>query len=583
LSGDIEEPVPHWDRRFPGRYQWEIKAFEKVGIRPVVDRVFLAAGRLDLTFDWPLDGRAIPLKAIYPDSYPFLRPLIFLTDPNAFPARHINPLDGNLCLIGRDTRQWMPGLTVRALLLEQLRDALNAGQNEDPQGEPDEVWWNHTGIPESYCLVDSSWSLGDADHGKLALRYSVQWENDLPIFRAAVTKVTDPTGTTVANWQGTLPAMLTGPKSHEQTVSWERVDRRMLPNRMEKDSYLQDLVRGSRFGEKTGEFPLGSKDSFKRAKLLAFTYQSEIEWKKPGTAWLFVFMYGSTKGFKPDSRKHVQLGVVRTYRAGPMDLAARAPAIATLRGKTITVVGLGALGAPLAIELARNGVAELRLLEFDVVEPGNSVRWPLGCSAWGRMKLDALTQFIQTEYPNTLLVPVPHQLGTFSNNDPAKGDEPALSQAVDGADLIIDATASYGVTTLVRQFSRSKALPLIALYASPTVGGGVVASYAPGGGCPVCLEWAWHDGSIEPPPGMFADAPTVQPPGCADRTFEGASFDLQEISLQAMRAALAALSNDARSRDSMVYTVRLVDAEGRRAPPCWRVDTLPHNRRCTCE
>jgi len=26
-----------------------------------------------------------------------------------------------------------------------------------------------------------------------------------------------------------------------------------------------------------------------------------------------------------------------------------------------------------------------------------------------------------------------------------------------------------------------------------------------------------------------------------------------------------------------------VDAEGRRAPPCWRVDTLPHNRRCTCE
>jgi len=558
-------------------------AFEKVGIRPVVDREFLASGQLVLIFDWPLDGRTIRLKAIYPDSYPFLRPLIFLTDPKAFPTRHINPLDGNLCLIGRDTRQWVPGLTVPALLSEQLRDALNAGQNEDPQGEPDEVWWNHVGIPGSYCLVDSSWSLGDADQGKLTLRYSVQWENEIPIFQAAVTKITDAAGATAAEWRGALPTMLTGQKIHEQTVPWERIDRRMLPNPMENDTYLRDLVRRSRFGEKTREFPLGSKDSFKRAKLLAFTYQSEIGWMKSGTAWLFVLIYGGTKGFRPDSHKPLQLGVIRTYRAGPRDLAARVPAIAMLQGKTIAVVGLGALGAPLALELARNGAAELRLLEFDVIEPGNSVRWPLGCSAWGRMKLDTLSQFIQTEYPNTRIVPVPHQLGTFSNNDPAKGDEAALSQTLDGADIIIDATASYGVTTLIRQFSRSKRLPLIVLYASPTVDGGVVASFAPDGGCPVCLEWAWHDGLMEPPPGLFADAPTVQPPGCADRTFEGASFDLQEISLQAMRVTLAALSTDAGSQNSMIYTMRLVDPEGHRRPPCWRVDALSPNGRCTCK
>jgi hypothetical protein len=125
------------------------------------------AGRFgDLSFEWPLDDKLIPLQAIYPDSYPFLRPHIYVTNPAFFPKRHYSPIDGNLCLLGRDSRQWSSSWTVPELLRNQLRGAFENAADEDPQGEPAEVWWNNFGRPGSYCLIDSSWSLLSAKSGE---------------------------------------------------------------------------------------------------------------------------------------------------------------------------------------------------------------------------------------------------------------------------------------------------------------------------------------------------------------------------------------------------------------------------------
>ncbi|MCK1662456.1 ThiF family adenylyltransferase [Bradyrhizobium sp. 151] len=81
-------------------------------------------------------------------------------------------------------------------------------------------------------------------------------------------------------------------------------------------------------------------------------------------------------------------------------MASRAPQASDRSAKKVCVIGTGAIGAPLAIDLARNGVKELRLLDSDIVEPGNSMRWPLGASAWGRSKVEALDAFIKNEFPN---------------------------------------------------------------------------------------------------------------------------------------------------------------------------------------
>jgi ubiquitin-protein ligase len=172
MGGTVQSdnPVPHWERRYVGRFQWEMDAFAKAKVAPSIDQDALVEGRLELSFEWPLNDRLIPLRAVYPDSYPFLRPQIFVADPTFFPKRHYSPIDGNLCLIGRDTRQWASSWTVPELLRNQLADVYSDAAKEDPQGEPAEVWWNYFARPGSYCLIDSDWSLLSLDQpGKLKL------------------------------------------------------------------------------------------------------------------------------------------------------------------------------------------------------------------------------------------------------------------------------------------------------------------------------------------------------------------------------------------------------------------------------
>jgi molybdopterin/thiamine biosynthesis adenylyltransferase len=49
-----------------------------------------------------------------------------------------------------------------------------------------------------------------------------------------------------------------------------------------------------------------------------------------------------------------------------------------MQAKRVGVVGLGALGAPVVLELAKNLTGELRILDGDHVDAGTIVRWPVG-------------------------------------------------------------------------------------------------------------------------------------------------------------------------------------------------------------
>lgn len=148
----------------------ELDAFKAESVDPRLDHDALQDRRLILDFEWPHEGDVLSLRAVYPDSYPFLRPQILLRDPAPFRGRrHVAP-EGTICLIGRDSRQWTSSLTVPALLREKLADALKANDNEDPQGEPAEVWWNGSPADDlPYCLIETTWDLWSKgiDSGRL--------------------------------------------------------------------------------------------------------------------------------------------------------------------------------------------------------------------------------------------------------------------------------------------------------------------------------------------------------------------------------------------------------------------------------
>ena len=216
-----------------------------------------------------------------------------------------------------------------------------------------------------------------------------------------------------------------------------------------------------------------------------------------------------------------------------------------------------------------------------MVEPGNSIRWPLGATTWGQDKAAALAAFIRREYPWAEAIPHDHNIGTFSDKDYAEGDEELFATVLEGADLVIDAAAAYGVTTALSDECRERGLPLIALFAVPAVEGGVVARYEPNDGCPTCLEYAWHREQISKPPGLGDETALQQPAGCTELTFTGASYDLQELSLQAMRLVIDTLTGPDDDRKSTVLTLSLADA-GKRCLPRWQVDPLPKDPECSC-
>ena len=572
--------VPKWEHRAPGRYRYEIRALEAVaGDTLRIDKDALAKGALIVEFDWPLAGESIPLRVIYPDSFPRIRPNVRLRgDPSIFPRRHCSPLDGNLCLLGRDTRQWRQQWTLRRLLELQLADALNDTGDEDPQGEPAEYWWNICARRGSYCLVDSSWALDSVASGMLKLRYRFHKQDDAPAIQAVVTEVRDENGAVMHRWSGAIPPNLAR-GSKEISIPWIYLDETILPTNLIAE---QTAALMARFGRVPSWAEFSPSTT---ARWFAVLYRMETGFRQDGLGWLFPFYFGPKKSFRaPKPGKQVRpphLMFIPTYRAGDGDLGARVPAVGLLRVKKVAVVGLGAVGAPLAVELARNGCQLLRLVDHDTVEPGNAIRWPLGASAWGHEKSDSLADFIRREYPWTVVEEHNHAIGSFNHDDSAKGDDSLFEAILPEVDLVVDATASYGVTTVLSDHCRARGIPLIALYASPPVEGGIVARYAPQSGCPTCLEFAHHAGTIERAPGFGEDRGLQQPPGCAERTFTGASFDLQELSLQAMRLIVETLENPDGTGESVVQTLSLV-TDGKRAPPAWRVDALPKAEGCSC-
>lgn len=231
---------PNWDTAWrEDRFAYEIAALSTfVGDSLRVDEDLLDKGLLRLEFTWPMsDGTTCDLEARYPDSFPYLRPQVFLrAQPERFPLRHCSPNDGNLCLLGRDTSQWPTNWTLAQLLQKQLEKALKGDVDEDPQGEPIEVYWNNIGtaaaaIDGSYILIDSSWDLQSTDHGKLTIAYSIKKIGDRVQFRGAVIQVADSNEAVIAQAGFALPNSLQlnadGKRSIE--LPWKRVNRLAPP------------------------------------------------------------------------------------------------------------------------------------------------------------------------------------------------------------------------------------------------------------------------------------------------------------------------------------------------------------------
>jgi len=104
-----------------------------------------------------------------------------------------------------------------------------------------------------------------------------------------------------------------------------------------------------------------------------------------------------------------------------------------IRAATVGIAGVGGLGSPVAIALARCGVGRLILADFDVVEPSNLNRQQYFIDQLGMPKVAALHQTLSRINPYVAVTA--HQVRLSASNIPELfGEVDVLVEAFDAAD-----------------------------------------------------------------------------------------------------------------------------------------------------
>jgi molybdopterin/thiamine biosynthesis adenylyltransferase len=567
-----------WVDRFPGRLEYELGDFVDRGLQFALDEEQLEEqGRVVLRGTLSHGGQEVRLEIRYPDLFPYLRPQVVA--PELELQRHQNPYRKDLCLLEPSTRAWDPDTTAACLVAERVPYllALLDGEEEElrkaevPQGEPSSSYFQ--GPPGSAILVPQAalelaeWTR--AGSGRIA--FSVMEPPQLEL-RGLVAEVVEKNRNRKTKTLAKADEPLLRHFGGEQIpFRWARLSR--APSANAPPAVIQ-AIEESRAG--FGSPPWKAVHGGQLA-VAAAVFKEEVGQGHYEDAWVFVVRF-----------RHESQGegayLVRGQRLSRRDLEDRLPPAVRLGGSTVSLVGLGSVGAGLAFELARAGLAELRGMDSDTVEAGTTVRWLLGQSAAGRLKVGAVARRMAQDYPYTEFKPVIHRLGqsAHTTNARARTELEVLDAFLEGADLLIDATAEIGVQQALAEHATEQGIPQ--LYVSTTEGarGGLVARVVPGiTGCWMCLQLHLDEGTIPVP--AREETATVQPRGCSTLTFVGAGFDISPVIAQGARVAASMLTEgpagdepEGDRRDVFVYSF----AEARPSPPRWSSHRLTPHPKC---
>jgi len=161
-----------------------------------------------------------------------------------------------------------------------------------------------------------------------------------------------------------------------------------------------------------------------------------------------------------------------------------------LEKKRVLIVGLGSGGSNIAVELAKAGVGNFSLVDFDRIELHNIARHICGINELGRLKTNAVKDAILLKNPYA-------QINTFDFDMNDHLD--IIEQEVLKADLTIAATdelkSRFSLNDLIVKHKKTGLFGRAVTRAE----GGDVLRVRPGGPCYACLkggEWYNHEDEI---------------------------------------------------------------------------------------
>jgi len=162
-----------------------------------------------------------------------------------------------------------------------------------------------------------------------------------------------------------------------------------------------------------------------------------------------------------------------------------------ISNKKVCVIGCGAIGGIVAVELAKAGISDLLLIDPDRFSEDNLYRHILGMNdGIGQSKVDCLKKVIESKLPHSIITAISKRFDEVVDDGKVDFNE---------YDVVIDATGKPNVGFQVARYfvsHHNKSLPVIHGWLEPLgIGGHVVVTNQKDGGCYKCMFRRTEEGS----------------------------------------------------------------------------------------
>lgn len=274
-----------------------------------------------------------------------------------------------------------------------------------------------------------------------------------------------------------------------------------------------------------------------------------------------------TKGFR-EGAMPPQVAFARTYSATPVIRSnveradarwvhgrGKDPRTETLLQKTVTLIGCGSVGSPVASKLARAGVGRLRLFDHDDLSWSNVGRHELGAASVGKSKATELAARLCRDFPHLDIIGEARDARFLVRRDP---------EVLATSDLVIVATGSWMADSLLNRWhvENGRTVPFLYGWTENRAVAGHAVLIAGQGGCLRCGFGA--TGVPDFQASLWPDGGLVEEPACGNHFQPYGAVELGFIVDAIAEAALdALLVAPDRSRHSLwLGRTQHLEAEG---------------------
>lgn len=500
---------------------WEIRRFAANALPANVDEVARAAGRFVVRSIVTFQGQEHEIEVCYPAETPELPPVVF--GPPGLLQRHQNPFEGNFCLLERPLDDWKAQEWGAADLIQERLKALLSDTEEGPDvvraaeapmPEPFSEYYRPAYGPVVLMPGDLLSPTGASGSARLRLF-------DQNALRYVVIEID--------GRKSSLPFEDVFAQGEVVPARWKRFD---VPPPAPDGPAMAEWLRANHPDLISSGLPpkLAKSRHLKqpRSQIVGLLFTEEgPEVGEKRDAWIFLFL-------ARDGTAHLIEHQVVSWE----ERQRRIPDLSRLSSKTAAVIGLGTLGGSVALELARAGIGNLELVDFDRFDVNNSVRHVLTTDFSGLPKTLGVGAACRKANPFCTVSEHPLRFGGVQWTGPSALDR--AETIIHGADLVIDTTGSHQLQRLVGRLCGEAKKPFISCWLTDGFLGGHVVRIVPGDTqCFGCFARAMAGGQLAAAEAGENTSVTAQ--GCSHPTTTGAGFDATELAANTARIATQTL------------------------------------------